>query len=335
MSESERLCPLCGDNRELRRLRAREAMYATGETFWIKECTGCGSLVLLSPVSKSSGLYQGDYYSFLLEDRESGETGSWILTYLRGARDRRELYGRGFLGRLAAWQRPDLRLRCLRAAGVNCRSHILDVGSGSGALVRRLRRAGFANSLGVDPYVPETVRDSAGALLVAKATIDEMDGKWDAILLNHVLEHTRDPRRLLAAAAERLSPLGVIIVRTPIVPNAAWQRYGTDWIQIDAPRHEFIPSIVGLRSVSASVGLEVEDLWWDSTAFQFWGSEMARRGVPLNDGRRRPLQSLGWSRRDFARATREAAALNARGMGDQVIAIIRAGAPRSIRDSTP
>jgi hypothetical protein len=96
-----------------------------------------------------------------------------------------------------------------------------------------------------------------------------------------------------------------------VVGCLAWDRYGTAWVQIDAPRHLFVFSREGLPIMARRAGLELEAVRDDSTEVQFLGSELYQAGHPLHEFSRR----FGWARR--RRLRREARALNALGRGDQ------------------
>lgn len=76
-----------------------------------------------------------------------------------------------------------------------------------------------------------------------------------------------------------------MIVRTPVCDGFAWRTYGVDWVQLDAPRHLFIPTRAGMQRIAGRAGMRVVQSFDDSSAFQFWGSEQYRRGVPLHDPR--------------------------------------------------
>jgi hypothetical protein len=69
----------------------------------------------------------------------------------------------------------------------------------------------------------------------------------------------------------------------PVV-NRSWTELGADWIELDPPRHMFIPSVGGFSALIASIpGLRLVDTRFDTTAFEFYGSDLARMRVPLRD----------------------------------------------------
>ena len=55
----------------------------------------------------------------------------------------------------------------------------------------------------------------AGCERRSAAPTTRQDGPFDLITLTDVLEHLEEPRRCLAALAERLSPSGLLVVSTP------------------------------------------------------------------------------------------------------------------------
>jgi hypothetical protein len=80
-----------------------------------------------------------------------------------------------------------------------------------------------------------------------------------------------------------------------------------------------------MRLLGESVGLSCEGVAYDSTAFQFWGSEQYLRGIALDDPRSysvSPKSSL-FSDSDILRFEAEAAKLNFEGKGDSAAFFFR------------
>src|SRR6185369_3591426 len=115
-------------------------------------------------------------------------------------------------------------------------------------------------------------------------------------LFNHSFEHMEEPVKALVLARERLAPHGAVVLRTPVAGRAAWREYGVDWVQLDAPRHFFLPTEDGMRGLARAAGFKVERVLYDSTGLQFWGSEQYRRGIALVD-----KAQAGWTKADLAR----------------------------------
>jgi hypothetical protein len=141
--------------------------------------------------------------------------------------------------------------------------------------------AGFERVLGVDPYV-EKDRQQASGLRVLKRSLQQVGGEWDLIMFHHSFEHMPDPLEMLQHTAAILSKDGCCLIRIPTVSSYAWGHYKECWVQLDAPRHLFLHSVTSIQLLAAKAGLRVKEVIYDSTEFQFWGSEQYLRDVPLN-----------------------------------------------------
>jgi SAM-dependent methyltransferase len=213
-------------------------------------------------------------------------------------------------------QRPSV-LEWLRRDGVHAGSQLLDVGSGAGHLLFSLRGLGFSRLIGVDPFVA-TDRRFPGSITVLKREINDMTGMFDYIVLNHSFEHMNVPVEVLKHVRRLIAPSGRAMISTPMASSFAWRQYGVDWVQLDAPRHLFVHTEKSIRSLANQAGLRVSEVVYDSTEFQFWGSEQYRAGIPLRDARsyaRSPRRSI-FTPEQIAGFRRRAQELNAAGEGD-------------------
>jgi SAM-dependent methyltransferase len=199
---------------------------------------------------------------------------------------------------------------------------ILDVGCGRGQLLSLLHRAGFRDLQGVDPFLPEDLEVLPG-LVVRRQSLESLQEDFDLVMFHHVLEHIAEGGRALAAARARLRSGGRILVRIPTVDGAAWERYRENWVQLDAPRHFHLHSRASLELLAAQAGLAVRQCWCDSSAFQFWASELYRAGKPALGATGRPLRLEDhFTPAQLAAFERDTAALNASGRGDQLAVVL-------------
>jgi hypothetical protein len=125
-----------------------------------------------------------------------------------------------------------------------------------------------------------------------------------------------DPAEILRQAGKLLRPAGQLVVRVPVAA-AAWKRFKENWVQLDPPRHIFLPTVKSMEILAARAGLRLGRVVFDSTEFQFWASEQYRRDIPLQDAR----SQLSLAKRLLAfgrmrKQRRQADELNARGEGD-------------------
>jgi SAM-dependent methyltransferase len=185
--------------------------------------------------------------------------------------------------------------------------------------------AGDVDVLGIDPFAPGDRRLGDHAALQA-VTLDAVTGTFDLVMLHHSLEHMLDPLDALHEARRLLEPGGVVLVRVPTASSRAWRDYRTDWIQLDPPRHVWIPSRPGMAALARRAGLDIAATYDDSNEFQFWGSEQARLGIPLMDPRSHYIDARGsgFSGRELREFRRRSRDLNRALDGDQTVVYLRA-----------
>lgn len=308
-------CRLCLSNDVSRTFRAREMMIGHRDEFNYHECGECGSVNLDDHISDEalSRYYGPGYYSFD-PDRRSA--------FRRFVIDRRDAAMAGRFtpfGAIVAWLKPDMEMALMRSHRLARDAAILDVGCGAGHLLDRLAGVGYTGLLGIDPFIPIDTTSQQGVPILRR-DISAMQGQFDLIMFNHSLEHVQTPRAALADACRLLTPDGICVVRIPTVSSAAWEDYGVDWVQFDAPRHVSLPSRDGMRIAGASAGLRLERTVDDSSAFQFWASEQYRRDIPLS----KPQIFTGlFSAAEIKHFERRAAELNTQSHGDQSAFIFR------------
>jgi SAM-dependent methyltransferase len=322
-------CRACAAATFAARHDAPDTMYGTGESFTYGECASCGSLTLLDPPDDFAPYYPPTYLSMTVDPAALGAGPKAAVTVMA----RSILRGRGtagMVGRVVPVRRVQTMATILdsvaRVPGARPR-RVLDVGSGSGMVPLAVSLAGDVDVLGIDPFASGDRGLGEHAELRA-ITLDEVTGAFDLVMLHHSLEHMLDPFAALHDVRRVLADGGVVLVRVPTASSHAWQEYRTDWIQLDPPRHVWIPSRPGMAALARRAGLEIVATYDDSNEFQFWGSEQARRGIPLMDPRSQfvdPRASVfsGRQMREFRRRSRD---LNRALAGDQTVVYLRAAA---------
>jgi SAM-dependent methyltransferase len=161
---------------------------------------------------------------------------------------------------------------------------ILDVGCGSGQLLLKLRKSGFKNVCGADPFIEKDIKYEGG-VTINKKSLNEVSGQYDLIIFNHSLEHMPDQQETLRQAYNLLKNHGYVVVSVPVAGTFAWRTYGVNWVQLDAPRHFFLHTINSMKLLGAQVGFGRVDTTFISNDLQFWGSEQYLKNIPLRDKR--------------------------------------------------
>jgi 2-polyprenyl-3-methyl-5-hydroxy-6-metoxy-1,4-benzoquinol methylase len=307
-------CKVCGNVNGSSQLTAREMMYGEGGEFKYVECSRCGCLQIVEVPADLSRYYREGYYSFDAPAEEGRLKQFFIRKRARHLAGHKNPVGRLY----ALWLPAPPMPAWLKGVGVGFGDEILDVGCGAGGQLIQLSYLGFSHLTGVDPFIERSIRYRSG-VVVLRRSLEEMDGAYDFIMLHHSLEHLPDQVVALEHLQRLLKPTGRVLLRTPLVGSRAWREYGADWAQLDAPRHLCLHTERSVQFLAERTGFRIERVVYDSTGFQFWGSEQIRRGVPLLDkdtGRFEPRAEL-FTDEELRAFEEEAMRLNEAGEGDQ------------------
>ena len=293
-------CKFCGSS-QLVPFSAQERMFGLGTEFTYSECQQCYSLQLVDIPQDLAKYYSGEYYSF---------TGLTFSTALKNIF--KKLRMKGFLA--LGWKvfQPSYG-SWLRKLNLSFSDRIADVGCGNGQLLYELSVSGFKDLHGFDPFMEQTKQINS-ALKLWKKSIEEAEMKFDVIMMHHSFEHMEDPTLILEACFEKLNPGGKLLVRTPVSDAAVWKSDRTFWVQLDAPRHLIIPSTEGFRKVAHQIGFQLDELVFDSDEFQFWGTGLYKKGLPLDPS----LVAKNITSEELKEFKEKALKLNQEGLGDQV-----------------
>jgi 2-polyprenyl-3-methyl-5-hydroxy-6-metoxy-1,4-benzoquinol methylase len=135
----------------------------------------------------------------------------------------------------------------------------LDVGCNNGDVVASALTAGFdAEGIDIDPAAV-AVGEAAG-LPVRVAQLEEVDGEFDAVLLNHVLEHVPDPPGTLASIARVLAPTGRCFVYVPNHRGLVARMMGENWSGWLPDEHVWHFSAASFRAIIRASPLKVSRL---------------------------------------------------------------------------
>lgn len=300
---------------------ASEQMLGLGGDYTYGRCGTCGSLVLLNPPEDLARFYPTDYYSF---DDTSDPGVQPVLSRLMGGLLRfRTLAKRAGRGRFSGTVVP-VAAGWFAGLGITRDSRILDVGAGGGFLLGRLRWLGFKNLTGIDPYLAQEER-SIGPVVLRRKSLADVTEPVDLVIFHHVLEHIFDPVEELRLAGRVLAPGGHILVILPLCDSDAFERYGSDWVQLDAPRHLTLPTERGMRAGIAEAGLELVEHWRTGASIQFWASEQYKLGIPLASDRSWHKNPAGspWTATQVKAWSKEAREINRVGRGDEGAFVLR------------
>lgn len=144
----------------------------------------------------------------------------------------------GYLTYLLPVNRNNIDFKVLYLDAVP-KGRVLDYGCGNGSLLDNLNALGWeCYGLEVDPKAVAFCKEKG--LNVNLGDIPSQnyaDDFFDAITINHVIEHVHEVDELLKSCYPKLKKGGKLVIATP--NTKSWQRrlYKENWFQLDPPRH--------------------------------------------------------------------------------------------------
>lgn len=263
-------CRICNNYEHNKQFVAKEMMFGFRDEFRYFQCNNCNCLQIVAFPTDMSKYYPENYYSFseykgtifkgfsgFLKKKKYFFliTGSWLLRKIMDLFSGRNNY---FI---------------FQGLTISKNTRILDVGCGNGSnFLYPLAEIGFKNLRGCDPYLKTSIAYPNG-LQIDNAHIFQTKGEWDIITYHHSFEHIDDPMEHMKMVYKLLKPGGVCVIRIPTTSSFAWEHYGVNWVQLDAPRHFYLHSRESMQVIAEQSKLELYQTVYDSTHFQFLGSE--------------------------------------------------------------
>lgn len=312
--QTEPVCRICDSVYNGEFIQVKELMFGTGDVFDYFQCGVCGCLQIKNIPADLGKYYSGEYYT---GNREiNTQSGLKKFFYRQRARIARSpLYGLYSVFVDYALE------RWIHFTKVKFDSRILDVGCGRGDLLHNFQNYGYRDLTGIDPYLKNN--EATGIRLLNKG-LEDIEGKFDMVIFNHSFEHIPDQRNALKLALSKLTAAGIILIRMPVV-NYAYEKYKENWVQLDAPRHIMLHTEKSMALLCKRLGLRIEKVFYDSTEFQFLGSEQYEKGITLNSYQSYTvnIDKSIFSKSDIKKYSQEARRLNKEKKGDQAAFLLK------------
>lgn len=314
-------CRICRNQDTNAAFTIPDMLYGTSEQFRYVQCGSCKCLQIETIPADLGQYYRGNYYSRAVSPERKYRNP--VIAALRKVQDRATVLGGGPAAALVRKFSPNRKLLSLSSLGLDRDSRIMDVGCGTGWLLYALREIGFRNLLGIDPFLEQDIRYGNG-LNVRRASLSDIHDTWDLIMYHHAFEHVPDPLAELVRAGRLLNVKGLCLIRIPTVSSYAWEHYREHWVGLEAPRHLYLHSVESMRLLADQAGFDVGDIVYDSTDYQFRGSELYLRGITQRDGSGSIAEAPADIPRSRPREWKERAKeLNREGRGDQAAFFLR------------
>jgi SAM-dependent methyltransferase len=231
-------CPVCGGIANATLVASDRNRAASDERFRYGRCGSCGTAFMIDPPADLSRYYVGNYHAF----GPDGEP-AW-----KGDRDL--LAAEAF--------RVRLLLRHTRPG------RLIEIGAGAGGFATAAKAAGFdVTAIEMDAGCCEYLSRGAGVeAICSDRPLEALEPLPAArvVALWHVLEHLPDPGAVLAAAAGKLEPGGLLAIAVPNPRSLQARLLGDRWVHLDAPRHLTLIPPGTLIERGRALGLECVEL---------------------------------------------------------------------------
>ena len=161
---------------------------------------------------------------------------------------------------------------------------LLEVGCGAGHRLPLFSALGWrVTGQDVDAHAAAEAKRTNGAQ-VHIGPVEDLAARgqrFDAIVMNHVIEHVLHPVEFLRTCLAMLRPGGTLICVTPNASSWGHHAYGVSWMALDPPRHVtlFTPSTLLTAAKMAGRGSpEVRTSCANVQAFAAGSLEIAAKG---------------------------------------------------------
>ncbi len=226
-----------------------DRLFGAPGTWHLRICTKAECLTVWpDPAPSESGLVTA-YARYYTHDEQSPERGGSAALALR------------LLWQVTGLAGERLALRRMLLDGVTP-GRLLDVGSGDG------RRFPALEELGWRVEGQEVDGEAAAAAQRAGRTVHLGDvsslpleaGAFDAVTMNHVIEHVRDPLAMLSDCRRLLRSGGRLVAVTPNAASVGHWTFAAHWRGLEPPRHLQVFTPQSLAAIANQAGFAHVDV---------------------------------------------------------------------------
>lgn len=237
---------------------AHETRYGWDTEFEYVQCPNCKTTQIAEIPLDIGKYYSTQYYS--MKKLSINEGNDWLHNFVRKRILRYKISHKGILGKALLKFSPDA-FEWVQPHMFDFNSKIIDIGCGTGSVILKLAQCGFENDEGIDPYLQEDIVyeiNSQKPLYIKKKTLNDINDKYDFIILSHVIEHMEDPCGALHKLSTIMHSHSVLMIALPLFSNFGWQQYGINSLPFaDAPRHFHIFTYKGMIELAEQYGFQL------------------------------------------------------------------------------
>jgi 2-polyprenyl-3-methyl-5-hydroxy-6-metoxy-1,4-benzoquinol methylase len=280
-------CYLCKTEGRLLYGGLRDRLFKAPGEWNFRQCPAvkCG-LVWLDPMPTEADIPKlySTYYTHQVGAGRNGSMGFRTILSSKFRAARKRVYY--LLLHLTSLRRERFNLRTMYLAN-NKPGTLLEVGCGNGAFLALMRsRSWQVQGVEVDPAAAKIAEETFG-VHVFVGILEEANysnGSFDALTMNHVIEHVNDPIGLLKGCHRVLKPGGKLIMVTPNINGIGHRRFRQDWRDLDPPRHLHLFSQSSLENIARQANFNAVETWTTPANAEVMalGSTAIQRGERLD-----------------------------------------------------
>lgn len=149
---------------------------------------------------------------------------------------------------------------------------VLEIGCGNGERLYKLKKMGWdVQGIEIDEKAIEFAKSKFN-IEVFLGDIRDLqlpDNNYDAIIMNHVIEHIYEPIEFLKECKRVLKSDGKLILTTPNFNSYSHYLFGQYWRGLEPPRHLYIFSFKSLKKLFELSGFEKLQIWTSTAKTEF------------------------------------------------------------------
>jgi 2-polyprenyl-3-methyl-5-hydroxy-6-metoxy-1,4-benzoquinol methylase len=244
-------CYLCGNEGNLLYQSLKDRLFGAPGEWNLKKCTNpeC-DLVWLDPMplEEDIGKAYQTYYTHEIQDMQITLLGRLLLTIYSAVKT--------IPSHLVGLRGEEVQLESMYLSNVSP-GRLLEIGFGSGQFLKKMQLCGWeVEGVDFDSKAVEGVKTKYG-FNVHNDLLENVkypNNYFDAVVMNHVIEHIHDPVALLKECNRILKQGGHLVVVTPNLKSLGHQKFLQNWRGLEPPRHIYLFSRKNFATCAINAG---------------------------------------------------------------------------------
>jgi len=269
-------CNLCGADETVLLFKNMDRLHKFPGVFNIVKCVNCGLIYINPRPINIADYYPSDYdpHTVSSNDFYSRLYTNLQLSYYKRSKSLLDNVKTLFC-KILYHPIPD-----------EFKGKVLDIGCGSGYYLMTMRRCGWkVYGIDVSEQAVNFARIQFGLHNVRLGPLEQQrypDAFFDAITLNHVIEHLPDPNATVKEIFRILRPGGIVAITTPNVDSINRRLFRTCWFPLETPRHLTLFSPKTLKALLNKNGFTLIKIQHDLSTYSMAKSLRLMFSINLN-----------------------------------------------------